>query len=190
MERSGHRNATFGVSKSCNYRPEAISEDEKGYISFDVKKGEEKLGHVNMAVPGMFNALNALSAVAAVDMLGVNAAKACSIIGGFTGARRRFELTGTLNGAELFTDYGHNPTEIRNAVSIARKRCKKGRLWAVLQLAYCMIKGDHPGTIDVIGCYPDDRVVSVDEYDPFSYLQDLIWILDWVKRFKLLLNEG
>ena len=133
MERSGRRHSTFGTSKLCDYRLEAVSEDEKGYISFDVQKGEEKLGHVSMAVPGLFNALNALSAVAAAHMLGVNAQEACNIIGRFTGAKRRFEMTGTLNGAELFTDYGHNPTEIRNAVSIARKRCRQGRLWAVIQ---------------------------------------------------------
>lgn len=53
-----------------------------------------------------------------------------------------------------------------------------------LQLAYCMIKNDHPGIIDVIGCYPDDRVTSVDEYDPYLYLQDLIGIMDWMRRFK------
>ncbi len=52
-----------------------------------------------------------------------------------------------------------------------------------LQLAYCMIKGDHPGTIDIIGCYPDDRVISVDEYDPLLYLQDLIGIIDWMKAW-------
>lgn len=59
-----------------------------------------------------------------------------------------------------------------------------------LQLAYSMIKGGYPGTIDVIGCYPDDRVTSVDEYDPFQYLQDLIGIMDWMNRFKELLLEG
>ncbi|MCR5673614.1 MAG: hypothetical protein K6F87_07870 [Lachnospiraceae bacterium] len=53
-----------------------------------------------------------------------------------------------------------------------------------LQLAYCMIKNDNPGIIDVIGCYPDERVTSADEYDPFLYLQDLIGIMDWIKRFK------
>ena len=50
----------------------------------------------------------------------------------FTGAHRRFELTDTIDGVEIFHDYGHNPAEMRNALSIARKRCK-GRLWAVMQ---------------------------------------------------------
>ena len=37
-----------------------------------------------------------------------------------------------INGVELFHDYGHNPTEIRNALHIARKRCK-GKLISVVQ---------------------------------------------------------
>ena len=32
----------------------------------------------------------------------------------------------------MFHDYGHNPAEMRNAVAIARKRCK-GTLYAVMQ---------------------------------------------------------
>ena len=53
-------------------------------------------------------------------------------LAGFHGAHRRFEKTGEVNGAELFHDYGHNPTEIRNAVHIARKRCR-GKLISVVQ---------------------------------------------------------
>ena len=52
-----------------------------------------------------------------------------------------------------------------------------------LQLAYQMIEFEYPGTIDVIGCFPDDRVTSVERYDPFQYLQDLIGIIDWADRF-------
>ena len=59
-------------------------------------------------------------------------AKAAESLARFTGAHRRFELTGLLNGAEMFHDYGHNPAEMRNAVAIARKRCK-GTLYAVMQ---------------------------------------------------------
>ncbi len=133
LERSSKRCVTFGMSGQCTYRMGASSEDVRGYFSFDVIRNKDVTGHVDMTVPGEFNAKNALAAVAAADMLGVDPADACRIIGAFSGAGRRFELTGTLNGAELFTDYGHNPTEMKNAIHIARKRCQNGRLWAVVQ---------------------------------------------------------
>lgn len=127
------RTSTFGVSAACDYRMENAVEDAKGYFQFDFSYRREKLGHIRMAIPGLFNAKNALAALAAAQYLGVNMNDACDSIEGFTGVHRRFELTGTLHGAEVFHDYGHNPTEMRNALSIARKRCDKGRLWAVIQ---------------------------------------------------------
>ena len=124
---------TFGVSEHCDYRMVHASEDENGYVSFDMLHKNEKLCSVRMGVPGMFNAANALAALAAAHHLGVDLNAAAKIIQGFRGAHRRFELTGTCNGAELFHDYGHNPKEMQNAIHIARKRCKQGRLWAVIQ---------------------------------------------------------
>ena len=51
---------------------------------------------------------------------------------GNTLAHVKMGVPGLLNGAEMFHDYGHNPAEMRNAVAIARKRCK-GTLYAVMQ---------------------------------------------------------
>ena len=127
------RTAAYGLSAGCEYRMENTSEDEQGFYQFDFFHHEEKLGHVHMGIPGVFNALNAVAALASAHIMGVDATEACGIIGGFKGVHRRFERTGTLNGAEIFHDYGHNPAEMRNALSIARKRCRNGRLWAVMQ---------------------------------------------------------
>ena len=125
--------STFGRSPSCKYRITNITEDEDGRSSFDVLFEGHPVGHVDMSIPGDFNGMNALAAIAMAHHLGVDAGRACSIVERFTGAHRRFEFTGMLNGAELFHDYGHNPAEMSNAVSIARKRCRRGRLWAVIQ---------------------------------------------------------
>ena len=133
LKSSNCRTFAYGLSDTCDYYMEKPSEDSEGYYQFDFCHNGEKLGHVNMGIPGLFNALNAMSALGAAHILGIDPAAACETISRFRGAHRRFELTGTINGAELIMDYGHNPTEMRNAVSIARKRCKGGRLWAVMQ---------------------------------------------------------
>lgn len=36
---------------------------------------------------------------------------------------------------------------------------------------------------DVIGCTPDERVVTCERYDPVHFLQGLIALLDWIERF-------
>lgn len=76
--------------------------------------------------------MNALAAIATAAELGVSPEDAAESLRHFTGAHRRFERTDVIDGVEIFHDYGHNPTEMRNAISIARKRCK-GTLWAVMQ---------------------------------------------------------
>ena len=126
------RRILFGLDSSNEWHPEKMSEDERGYASFDLYRGKERLCRIRMGVPGKFNVLNALAALAASIVLGADPEGARASIEKFTGAHRRFELTDTIDGVEIFHDYGHNPAEMKNAVSIARKRCR-GKLWAVMQ---------------------------------------------------------
>ena len=146
---------TFGETESSDYRMVSLEEDRQGCVSFELLFRQRPLGQVQMAVPGVFNARNALAALAAAHRLGLDMAAACETVGSFHGAHRRFELTGTLNGAELFHDYGHNPAEMRNAVSIARKRCRDGRLWAVMQ----------PHTYSRVKTLFDDYLTCTEEAD-------------------------
>ena len=55
-----------------------------------------------------------------------------------------------------------------------------------LQLAHPLLEMGKPVRFDIIGCLGDDRIFTADTYDPLQYLQDLIGILDWIERFRLL----
>jgi len=123
---------TFGFGDKNDWYPANMQEDERGYASFDLMRAGRKAAEVHMGVPGRFNVMNALAAIAAAAEIGLAPEKAADTVARFVGAHRRFELTDVINGVEIFHDYGHNPAEMRNALSIARKRCK-GRLWAVMQ---------------------------------------------------------
>lgn len=52
-----------------------------------------------------------------------------------------------------------------------------------VQLAFQLMKKKQPVFLDVVGCTPDEQVVTSEEYAPFQYLQTLIGILDWINRF-------
>ncbi len=132
MEKLSCRTSFFGLSPRNDWYPEHLDEDERGIFRFDLMYRGQSTVHVEMGVPGIFNVMNALAAVAAASVLGVSPEKSSPVISRFSGAHRRFERTGVIDGVEIFHDYGHNPTEMRNALSIARKRCR-GKLWAVMQ---------------------------------------------------------
>ncbi len=123
---------TFGLTAACDWHPVNLREDDRGYASYELYHGDTRVANVTMAVPGSFNVENGLAALAAAHELGADMTKAAESLSKFHGAHRRFELTDTIDGVEVFHDYGHNPTEMRNALNVARKRCK-GRLWAVMQ---------------------------------------------------------
>ena len=126
------RKILFGIGPQNEWHPENLKEDPLGYASFDLVHNGRKAVSVSMGVPGIFNVMNGIAAVASAVHLGLPAEKAAETLGRFTGAHRRFELTDRIDDVEIFHDYGHNPEEMKNAVSIARKRCK-GTLWAVMQ---------------------------------------------------------
>ena len=126
------RKITFGFDDSNDWHPVNLREDEHGFASFCLCFQGKNVADIRMAVPGSFNVMNGTAAVAAAVYLGLAADRAAETLSRFTGAHRRFELTDRIDGVDIYHDYGHNPTEMRNAISIARKNCK-GKLWAVMQ---------------------------------------------------------
>lgn len=123
---------TFGMDASSDVYPEHLVYNEFGCGNFDIVCRGETLGHVTLQIAGAFNVSNALAAIACAVALGLDTAAACGALSEFKGAHRRFELTGVIDGVKLYHDYGHNPVEMRNVLSIAKLQ-PHNRLWAVMQ---------------------------------------------------------
>jgi UDP-N-acetylmuramate--alanine ligase len=66
--------------------------------------------------PGMHNRLNAAAAIAAAAQEKISVGDAKQALANFTGTWRRFEYKGEVNGAPVYDDYAHHPTEIRAAI--------------------------------------------------------------------------
>jgi UDP-N-acetylmuramate--alanine ligase len=76
---------------------------------------------VELRVPGRHNVLNALAALAACRVAGLPLSEAGPALAAFTGAGRRFEEHGrTGEGALVYDDYAHHPTEVRATLEAAR----------------------------------------------------------------------
>ncbi|MDY3816298.1 MAG: UDP-N-acetylmuramate--L-alanine ligase [Candidatus Limiplasma sp.] len=123
---------TFGFGETCDYRPLNLQYDELGRGDFDLAFQGQVLGHVAMQVAGSFQVDNALATLACAHYQHADMQKACHAMSEFKGAHRRFELTSVVEGVKLYHDYGHNPTEMRNVLSVARLQ-PHNRLWAVMQ---------------------------------------------------------
>ena len=91
----------------------------RGVISFTVWRRSEKLGRVELGIPGRHNVLNALAAIALADDLGVDFSLVARSLASFAGAKRRFESVYLSSRFRIIDDYGHHPTEIEATLQTA-----------------------------------------------------------------------
>jgi UDP-N-acetylmuramate--alanine ligase len=87
---------------------------------------------IELAVPGRHNLLNARAAAAAAGRAGFDPEAVARALADFPGVHRRLELTGERDGARVYDDYAHHPTEVEAALS-ALRALEPRRLIAVFQ---------------------------------------------------------
>lgn len=123
----------YGINnKDTNFYADNISFDNDGFPSFDVFKNNEFYCKIKLSVPGKHNILNALACICLCDYYGIDKKSIENALSKFTGADRRFEFKGKVNGASIYDDYGHHPTEVK-AVAKAMQEKKYNKSWVVFQ---------------------------------------------------------
>lgn len=84
--------------------------------------------------PGLHNRLNAAAAIAAATTIGgVTSSAATVAMRDFRGTWRRFEYKGEVQGALVYDDYAHHPTEIAATINAARELYPDKRLVTVFK---------------------------------------------------------
>lgn len=86
-----------------------------------------------LKVPGKHNRLNARAAEVLSKSLDISPEAIKSGLESFRGTWRRFEFKGEVNGAKVYDDYGHHPTEIRATIQGAREWYSDKRLVVIFQ---------------------------------------------------------
>jgi UDP-N-acetylmuramate--alanine ligase len=137
LRRDGRRLLTYGTTPGADLVLRAVHA-EAGMTVFDaqlssrVRGGQRSLNGWSVPLPGQHNALNALAAIAAASEAGIPDAAIREALAGFSGVKRRFQLTGTWNGVDVYDDYGHHPVEIAAVLKAARASAR-GRVVAVVE---------------------------------------------------------
>lgn len=126
------RLTTFGLSQGADVMADNIVFNDTG-SSFDIMIHGNKIGHLQLAVSGRHNILDALAAITLASCLDIPAEEILRALSGFNGTKRRFERLGTRNGAVIVDDYAHHPTEIQTTLDGARRSYPGRRIRAVFQ---------------------------------------------------------
>jgi UDP-N-acetylmuramate--alanine ligase len=98
-----------------------------------IEKAGHFVGEFNLSIPGSFNMMNALAALALGQILHIEREKTIETLNNFKGAWRRFELIGEFKSITLISDYAHHPTEIRNTVKAAKERYEGKKICCIFQ---------------------------------------------------------
>ncbi len=97
-----------------------------------VKGGARAMADLTLSVPGHYNALNAMAAIAVATEAGIDDETIREALASFHGVKRRFTRTGVWNGVAIYDDYAHHPAEI-SAVLGAARAATEGRVIAIVQ---------------------------------------------------------
>lgn len=128
---------SYGLNDEADYRISNLQQ-EGARTRFTInRKIKKDAVEVDLALPGVHNALNATAAVAIASHLGVSNEAIQQGLSDFEGVGRRFEILGdvTFNGKDitLVDDYAHHPVELDATLKAARKCWPQRRLVAVFQ---------------------------------------------------------
>ncbi len=89
-------------------------------LSFSLSHSGSELCIIKLPMLGEFNIRNAAMAASCAIECGVDALSASTALSNFCGIERRLERIGELNGAPVYYDYAHHPTEIKEGIKAIR----------------------------------------------------------------------
>ena len=116
---------------------------------------KKKVGELILQIPGEFNMMNALGAVALGEAFGIDFEIMRKTLEDFTGIWRRFERVGEFQGAPVVSDYAHHPTAIKGTLKAAKEFFPGKRIVALFE------PHQHSRTKELF----DDFVTSFDDAD-------------------------
>ena len=123
---------TYGINNNADYMAKNISKNELGHYSFDIYSNDKFITNINLGISGKHNVYNALAAfilsnnyINDINIIKIGLEK-------YRGVGRRFEYLGKYNGAFVFDDYAHHPTEIKTTLD-AVVNTKHNKNWAIFQ---------------------------------------------------------
>lgn len=152
---------TYGFNAQADVRAENLRY-ENGNACFDVDLQAEgtRIDGLCLPMPGDYNVLNMLAAIAAARHLGINGDDILAAVNGFSGVNRRFTRVGKWNGAVIIDDYAHHPVEIAAVLKAARESTT-GRVIAIHQPhRYTRLQDLFD---EFCGCFNDADIVAITE---------------------------
>ena len=132
VHRIDRRTLTYAIKRAAKVTAKEIV--AKGMATeFTAYTNGDRLGRIELPMPGLHNVYNALAAVCVGLEVEVPFGLISDALGEFEGVSRRFEVVGQAGDITVMDDYGHHPTEVEAVLKAARSVWPDRRLVVVFQ---------------------------------------------------------
>ncbi len=123
---------TYGYSSGSDLKILSSLTDGQG-SKFTLDYKGKRLGEYDIVLYGGGHIINSAAVVLTLLNLGYSSEDIRRAIGGFSGAKRRFELVKQMGNIYLFDDYAHHPSEMKATIATARARFPGRRIVLIFQ---------------------------------------------------------
>ncbi|MDO8498463.1 MAG: cyanophycin synthetase [bacterium] len=125
----------------------------------------DKLIDFPLQVLGQFNILNASAVYQLGLALGINPEIIKKSLSSYQGTGRRFEYLGKVGKTEIYSDFGHHPTEIKLTIKAAREKFSDKKILLVFQPhMFSRTKALFTDFVKVLSNVPVDKTYLLDIY--------------------------
>ncbi len=124
---------TFGEGENCNWRLADLTESGAETVRGEFVTPDGERGVIELGMIGCYNLRNALAALAASAVVGVEPDEALAALPSFRGIARRLQLAEDTGGIAVWDDFAHHPTAIAGTLNALRRRYPDRRLWALFE---------------------------------------------------------
>ncbi len=134
-------------------------------ITYGLKTGDMTLSKFPFAtpLPGEYNQLNCLAAMAAAKVLAINEEKIRQVVAQFKGVLGRFEFMKTGKDFRVVVDFAHTPNALQQVLSTVKPQVS-GRLIHVFGCAGLRDQTKRPMMGKIAGKYDDVMILTEEDY--------------------------
>lgn len=123
---------TYAIEEDADFRGQNLRTKE-GHFYMDMVTAADTWNEIELGLPGIHNAENALACIALCLHLGLSEEEIRHGLASFRGVKRRFEFHIRTPKLTYIDDYAHHPTEIKALVSSVRLLYPNQKITGIFQ---------------------------------------------------------
>lgn len=121
--------------------------------------------NLELKVPGKHNIQNATAVLQLGLTLGIDSFVIQKSLMSFSGISRRLELLGQFNGADIYSDFAHHPTEVKLTTEALREKYPDRKIWLIYQPhMFSRTKALFDSFVKVFQNLPVEQILLLDIY--------------------------